>query len=116
MSKRRSNPEREIHRAVVQHLEARKRPGVLFIHVPNAPRNKIAGAILKSLGMRKGASDLILFHNKEFFALEIKAPRGRMSPEQKQFQSDFIAAGGYAMTGYGVDECLSFLSNWDILK
>ena len=107
----RQNPEREIHRAVVQHLNKRGKPGVLFLHVPNAPNN-----LLKALGMRVGASELILFHNKEFFALEIKAPRGRMSPEQKEFQNDFIAAGGYAMTGYGLDECLSFLSNWNLLR
>jgi hypothetical protein len=114
--KKRKSPERDIHRAVVQHLTKRAKPGVVWFHVPNAPRNAVAGAMLKKLGMRAGVSDLILFHNGELFALELKAPKGRESIEQMEFQSEIRLAGGFTSVSTGLDEALNVLNLWGLLR
>ncbi len=113
---KRKSPERDIHRAVVQHLTARAKAGVVWWHTPNAPRSAVAGARLKQLGMRAGVSDLILFHNSELFALELKAPKGRESIEQMEFQSNVRGAGGFTGVANGLDVALNMLNLWGLLK
>ena len=112
----RNNPERLIHRAVVAHLKLCAKPEVLWFHVTNNPRNPIAGAILKTMGMLAGVSDLLLFHNKEFFALELKAPGGRPTEAQLEFQSRWRAAGGHAVVAEGLDEAIGCLRLWGLFK
>ena len=114
--KKRKSPERDIHRAVVDQLNVRAKPGVLWLHVPNAPRNAIAGRNLQRLGMLKGAADLLFFHNHEFFALELKAANGRTSLEQEAFRDRFKSAGGYAWVAFGVDEAIATLTAWGLLR
>ena len=101
---------------MVGHLHKRAKDGVVWFHVPNAPRNAIAGAILKRMGMRAGVSDLILFHNKELFALELKAPGGRPTVSQLEFQSDIRSAGGHAVVAEGLDEALGCLNLWGVFQ
>ena len=113
---KRKSPEHDIHRAVVQHLKARARPGVVWFHVPNAPRNAIAGARLKQLGMRAGVSDLILFHTGNLFALELKAPKGVESLAQMEFQSDIRLAGGFTGVANNLDAAIDMLKLWELLK
>jgi hypothetical protein len=72
--------------------------------------------MLKSMGMRAGVSDIILFHKKELFALELKAPNGRPTAEQLEFQSDIREAGGHSVVAEGLDEALGCLSAWGLLR
>lgn len=113
---KRKTTERDIHRAVVSHLHKRAKPGVVWWHTPNAPRNPVAGAILKRMGMRAGVSDIVLFHNKELFALELKAPGGRPTEAQQEFLSDIRAAGGHGVVAEGLDEALGCLALWGVFR
>lgn len=116
--KKSARPEQVIHRAVVQHLEARGVPGMLFLHVPNGGwRSHTEAAILKGMGVRKGASDLLFWHKNRTFALELKASGGKPpTVEQMQFMSDFNAAGGYGCIVEGLDRALKVLETWGLLK
>lgn len=113
---RRKNPEREIQIALAAHLARRGVPGLVWWHTPNAPRNAITGSLLKRMGMRAGVSDLILFHNRELFALELKADRGRPTEAQLEFQSDIHNAGGYCAIATGIDSGLACLKAWGLLR
>lgn len=74
-----------IHRSIVHWLRA-VLPGSLVLHVPNAPRSAIAGARLKGLGMLAGAPDLlVLLREGQGIWIEVKAPKGRLSPAQHAF-------------------------------
>lgn len=47
---------------------------------------------------KKGSSDIIgILPGGRFFAVEVKAPGGRLSPEQKQFLDDISRLGGLAV-------------------
>jgi VRR-NUC domain len=106
----RSSPESAIHRAVVDHLRLRAKPDVLWLHCPNGERrDPITGAKLKRLGVLAGAADLLLGHNGNSFALELKAPGGRLSEAQLDFLARFNDAGGHTAIAEGLDRALACL-------
>jgi hypothetical protein len=90
---------------------------LLWFHVPNGGRrNPVEAAIFSGLGVRPGASDLILLHDGRAFALELKTERGRPSAAQMQFISEFRAAGGEASIVNGLDQALRTLETWKLLR
>lgn len=125
MSGKKSHDEDLILAAVVQHLTLRGVPGLVFIHVPQG--NKLGGKRTKTgvplqairnkrLGVRKGASDLLLWHGGHAYALELKTTDGRPRDSQRRFISDMIAAGAYADFARGIDEALATLEGWHLLR
>jgi len=47
---------------------------------------------------KKGSSDILgILPKGRFLAVEVKAPRGRLTPEQKQFLDDVQKLGGLAV-------------------
>jgi len=117
MRRRAASPEQLIHRAVVQHLRQRGVPGLVYFHVPNGGKRKpIEAAIFKSLGVRAGVSDLILLHGGHFFALELKAPGGKPTESQIEFQQAVHNAGGYTAMPEGLDRALACLEAWGLLR
>jgi hypothetical protein len=105
-----TRPEQQIHRAVVQHLRQRGAPGLVFIHVPNGgKRRPIEAVIFKALGVRAGASDLLLWRDGKAFALELKAEGGRASKAQLQFLSDMERAGVHTCVAVGLDAAIRAL-------
>ena len=114
---RRRSLEAQIHNAIVEHLRLRAKPGVLWLHCPNGERrDKITGAILKRMGVLAGAADLLLWHQGNSFALELKAPGGRLSEAQLDFLARFNAAGGYSACADGIDHALACLVAWGVIR
>jgi hypothetical protein len=110
-------PEQEIHRAVVQHLRQRGAPGLVWTHCPNGGyRRPIEAAILKSLGVRPGVSDLLLWRKGHFYAIELKAEGGRPTALQLEFLADLKEAGGFCCVCEGLDCALRTLESWELLR
>jgi hypothetical protein len=109
--------EQQIHRAVVQHLRQRGAPGLVFLHPANGGfRRRIEARIFSGLGVRPGASDLLLWHDGKSFALELKAPGGRATESQLAFLADMERAGAYTCMAEGVDRALKVLETWGLLR
>ena len=116
MTRRLQPSEAQVHAAVVAHLRLRAKPGVLWLHVPmGGARDAKTGAMLKRMGALAGASDLLLWHNGNSFALEIKAPGGRLSEAQLNFIARFNEAGGHSAVAIGVDRAVAVVSAWGLL-
>ncbi len=51
------------------------------------------------MGLCKGSTDLIGWHNEtgRFVAIEVKSPKGRLSPEQRNFLDRVNQAGGISV-------------------
>ena len=114
---RRRNPETAIHCTVVQHLNARGMPGVMWWHTPNGGyRNKSEAMLLKAMGVKAGVPDFLLFSAGRLHGLEIKAQGGRASPEQLAFIAELDRAGAYTALVTGLDACLATLESWGLLK
>jgi hypothetical protein len=61
-------PEQAIQKAIFQHIRARGVSGLVAWHTPNGGHRKpIEGAILKSMGVRAGVSDIIAVHKGQIF-------------------------------------------------
>lgn len=102
--------------ALIEHLRMRAVPGLVYFAVPNNPRNRVAGGILKRMGMTAGVSDLILLHKGQAYALEIKVLKGRATDSQLAFLADFRAAGGIAQIAYGLDPAIEFLERQGLIR
>lgn len=114
---KRNNPEEQIHIAVVEHLLLRATPGVVWWHTPNESKMHVSRRVkLKRMGVRAGVSDLILYRNREAFALELKAPGGRPTDAQLEFQSEWRANGGHAVVAEGLDQAIAVLEAWQLLR
>jgi hypothetical protein len=113
----RVSPEQIIQRSVCQHLRTRGTPGLVLWHTPNGGRrNRTEVAIFAGLGVRSGVADLILLHDGRALALELKADAGRPTTTQRQFVSDFNAAGGTAAITNGLDQALRTLEAWRLSR
>lgn len=109
--------ESDIQKAVVQHLRLRCSPNTYWFHVPNGGRRSITEAVrFKSEGVKAGVPDLIICHRSQFFALELKAEKGVVSPHQRQAHWDIEDAGGFVAVSKGLDQALITLETWGILN
>jgi VRR-NUC domain-containing protein len=112
----RQRPEAQLHTAVVEHLRLRAKPSVLWLHPPNGgARDARTGAMLKRMGVLPGAADLLLWHEGNGFALELKAPGGRLSEAQLEFLARFNDAGGHSACAEGIDRAIAVLEAWGLL-
>src|SRR5262249_38472438 len=110
---KRRHPEDEIQKAVFDHIRMRAMPGLVAWHTPNGAklggkRNSkgipIQAARLKGLGVRSGIPDLLALKDGKLFAMEIKAPGGKLTEAQEQMLIDLRAAGATACHCHGLDQ------------
>jgi hypothetical protein len=112
-----SRPEQQIQRAVFQHFRQRAAPGVVAWHCPNGGwRSKAEASILAGQGVKKGVPDVNAVKNGKFYALELKAPGGKLTEAQEQMLIDLRTAGATACHCHGLDEALRILEGWGLLK
>ena len=87
-----------LHAACKQSLDTALPDNAVYFHTPNAPRNKVTGARLKAMGMKAGVPDLCIIYRGDVLFVELKAPKGRLSPAQKDMQMQLARAGVRVMT------------------
>jgi VRR-NUC domain len=113
----RRRPEQDIQKALAEHLRLRQAPGIYWFHPANGGgRSAIEGAILKACGVRAGVPDLILVRDGKTFGLEIKSPKGRLSPAQEAAHEEMKAAGAVVAVAVGIDQALEQLEGWGMLR
>lgn len=88
----------------------------LLYHIPNeGKRSNREGARMKSLGLRRGVSDLCLpvarcgFHG---LYIELKAQDGKATAEQNEFIRDMLGQGYYARVCFGADEAVTVIEDY----
>jgi hypothetical protein len=110
-------PEQQLQQAVVQHLRLRAYPGVFFWSTPNeGKRGFVNAAALKAAGMTAGVPDLLILKGGKLYALELKAPSGRLSPSQRLVGARMEECGAEVSVAHSIDEALVTLEYWGILK
>lgn len=109
----------EFRLACVVHdtLRLRGKEGLHFFAVPNGEaRSPKTGARLKRQGVRAGEPDYVLLWKGRAIGLELKAEGGRQSPEQRQVEQEWQAAGGLYRCVKGYDEAIQFLDMLQVLE
>jgi len=117
MSKR-AQPELQLQRAILGHLEARG-AGWLVWSTPNAGiRSPKFGAILKAHGMVPGVGDLSLLSPPQgrYYELELKSDNGRLTPAQRGRRDAVREAGGTWEVAFGLNDALELLLQWGAIR
>jgi hypothetical protein len=114
---RTARPEQQTQRAVFQHLAVRAATAVFAFHPANGGwRTATEGAILKGMGVRAGTPDIIAIKGGQCYALELKAPDGRLTPAQREAHAALAAAGATVAVAFDLDDALARLEAWGLLR
>ena len=114
--RRRGTPEADLQRAVVQALRIALPRSAIIHHCVNevteaGPRGARRQAILVGMGVHPGFADLIVMSAGRVLFLELKAPKGRLRPEQEAFRDAVQAQGfGWALVR-SLDDALGALAD-----
>ncbi len=112
-----NRPEQDLQIAVVAHLRARAEPKVFFWHTPNeAKRGWVNAAILQAMGMTAGIPDIVILKGGDMYALELKAPKGVLSPSQGLVLQRMKDCGAQVAVAKSLDEAIVTLECWGIIK
>jgi hypothetical protein len=102
---------------LIAHLNARGVRWLWWCHIPNGGfRRPAEAAILAGLGARRGAPDLILIHEGNVYALEIKTPNGYATADQLACMLHLEGAGARSRIAYGLDQAIATLEQWGLLR
>jgi hypothetical protein len=113
----RRNTEAQIQRAIFQHLDLRGAPDVYAFHPANGGyRSKVTASILKACGVRAGVPDIVAVKDGKTFALELKTDSGRLSEAQQRAHEALRRAGASVAVAFGLDQALTQLKKWGILR
>jgi hypothetical protein len=118
MAGKRNHPEDAIQRGIVQFLKFSAAPGVYFSAIPNGGfRAHLEAAIMNGLGVKKGIADLmIIAPGGRAHFLEVKAPTGRMRPEQLQFETWCRTYDVPHAVVRSIDEAVAALRGWGLVR
>lgn len=109
MSARKRTPEGEIKRAIFDRLKYVPRCSVL----PQV----VAGlwdeqrGIRKKSQMRLGTPDILACIRGYFVAIEVKSPKGKLSPHQELLLEELRLAGAFCLVARSVDDLEQFLKS-----
>lgn len=113
--KKASTPEADLQRAVVSALRFALPKGAIVHHSPNevtepGRRGAIRQSILVGMGVHPGFADLLVLCEGRALFLELKSPKGRLSPRQAEFRDVVQAQGfGWALVR-SLDDALNALA------
>lgn len=113
--KKRKNPESLVCKALWQWFELQyPQYGGRYLRFEVKQTSKIQQSILKAEGNKAGTSDLLIALPCGVYAglwLEVKADKGRISPNQVNFQKE-MTPDYLCQTGYGIDQCMKIISQY----
>ena len=113
---RRATPGADLQRAVVQALRFALPRTAIIHHCANevteaGPRGAKRQAILVGMGVHAGFADLMVIHDGRVLFFELKAPKGRLRPDQEAFRDAVLAQGfGWALVR-SLDDALGALAD-----
>lgn len=95
----RAATEAALHAQVALYLRYALMPPAWFSTIGHGGGGRVRGAILKRAGMRPGMPDLLVFGaNGYVLGIELKAGKGKQSPEQAAVAEDMRTCGqGYTV-------------------
>jgi|SRR6516165_1321149 hypothetical protein len=117
MKGKRQTPEADFQRKLVALLTYRVRRELIWMHSANGDlRNVLVAKRLKEMGVLPGVPDMcFLLDRGRTGWLELKAPGGRLTPEQRGFGMKSQKLGHYWGMASTMDEAMTILKAWGAL-
>jgi len=105
---KRTNSEAQLHRSVAQFLSKALKPPTVWTTIGHGGGGRIRGAQLKAMGVQKGWPDILVMHpcgdGPWVLGIELKAKKGRQSPEQMDCARRFRDATAFYEVCYSVED------------
>jgi len=99
------------HRMQVALVKWLRHKGIFVFAIPNGgARNRITGKRLKDEGVIAGVPDLFIPAHKLF--IELKAPGGRLSKEQKECHAKLFDEGCKVAVCYSLEEAMGVVNSF----
>lgn len=113
-ARKRGSPERGLHITVAAFLRRALPPEILAWHTPNGEhRDPRTAAKLKAFGTLAGVPDLcILLPGGRLAMIELKAPKGAMTPGQREFRGKALALGALYAECRSLDDVVEIVTHW----
>ena len=103
--------ERDIQRACLDWLKLKG----LYVWRQNQAAVPLAGGGFRRFNGLKGVSDILgILNDGRFLAIEVKNEKGKMSPEQDEFQQNIVDRGGVALCVHSLDELIEDMKELDL--
>jgi hypothetical protein len=117
MATKKKQPERELQSAAFYYFRMQyPNYSMLFFHIPNGGhRNVIEAKNLQRAGVVAGVADTFLaVPNKHYPGsfIEFKAPKGKMSENQMNFQSAVVTTGYDYKIIQSIDEFMNYINEY----
>lgn len=106
--------EAQLHRAVSDFLSVALGGCAWFTTIPLGGGGRIRGAVLRGRGVKPGTPDLLIVDGGRCCWLELKARRGRVSPEQVECHAALRRAGSAVAVCKSLDEVIATLNLWAV--
>jgi hypothetical protein len=110
----RRRPELLLHKAVAAYLHAVLPLRSFWTTFPAGGGGAIRGATLKAQGLRPGVPDVCIIHDGRAYWLELKAPKGKTSPQQDTTIALLEHAGSPTAICRSIDDVRDALALWQI--
>jgi hypothetical protein len=113
---RRSNPENAIQRAIVDYLRAVLPSSHRVVAIPNGSRRTATGRASNGVpGLSPGFPDLmIIAPGGKVYLIEVKAPKGRLSPEQIDWETWAFDYAIPRCVARSIEDVRRFLRTYDV--
>ena len=107
---RMSAAERGIHQSIIDYLRLILPESHKAVHLRNNPRSRVMGGSEKRLGALKGIPDIAVIRPLGRIAfIEVKAEKGRLSPEQADFRLWCVRWGVPHCVARSIEDVRGFL-------
>lgn len=112
-----ARPEEAIQKQVAEYLDWALPAGYRWLHIPNqrGTRSRWENQLLKAMGVKAGAADVLIFtpHGR-FVWIELKAPKGILSEEQKDWRDWCRSIGAPWFLCRSLDDMIEALESLQI--
>lgn len=86
-----------------------------WFHCPSGgKRTRTEAGIFKAMGVKAGVPDIMIIYNSRVFAIELKAPGGRLGPSQKETIPLLELAGCSCAVCFDLPGVVNALNYWRI--
>jgi hypothetical protein len=106
--------ETQFHFSVAQYLDLVLTPATNWTTVGHGGGGKVRGAKLKGMGVKPGVPDVLLITGGQYFGIELKTEKGRLSPAQRAAHEAIEKAGGHVAVCRNITEIEDRLREWGI--
>lgn len=111
---RHASPELELHRAVSAALDLVLAGGAWWTSIEHSYAGIRQGARRKSIGVKRGIPDVLVVAGGRALWVELKSPRGSLTPDQKAVHEQLRDAGGEVAVCRSVEQVLDALRSWGV--